>query len=111
MDAEYEARVEQIKKQIAEEGIAGYSPKELEFFMDIRLLKYKEKKLSAVVLKQQEYIEALSELLDATRNELQKLDEVYYHVFPDRLEKDVRLGNQLRALKMVPGVDGDKKGS
>jgi hypothetical protein len=29
---------------------------------------------------------------------IQKLDEVYYHVFPERFEKDVKFHDQLMAL-------------
>jgi len=40
---------------------------------------------------------------------MQKLDEVYYHVFPDRLPKDVKFGNQLLDVMRSAKSDPDKK--
>ena len=41
--------------------------------------------------------------------QLNKLDEVYYHVFPDRLAQDERFEKQLDALMPKPKGDADPK--
>jgi hypothetical protein len=44
------------------------------------------------------------------RHVIQRLDEVYYHVFPDRLAQDAKFGQQLLDLmKHSPRPDADKK--
>ena len=50
-------------------------------------------------------IAALVQAIDDIRLKIQKLDEVYYHVFPDRLRKDVQFEQQLRALNSPPDTD------
>jgi hypothetical protein len=111
MDEGIRTQAEQIAKQVLENGVDGYSQIEIKLSVSLKMLQSDQDKLYAIIASQQKIIDAMDELLDDTRRELRKLDQVYYHVFPDRLEQDVRLGEQLRALKIVPGADGEKKGS
>ena len=39
----------------------------------------------------------------------QRLDEVYYHVFPERLAQDAEVGRQFAALTSRPGSSGERK--
>ena len=50
---------------------------------------------------QKKWAEAESDLLGDTRNEIMKLTEVYYHVFPERLAQDMRVVEQMSAAKPV----------
>jgi hypothetical protein len=45
---------------------------------------------------------------DDLSRELQKMREVYYHVFPDRLEADARFERQLCGLNSKADPDGKK---
>jgi hypothetical protein len=48
--------------------------------------------------------------LDLIHEYMQKLDEVYYHVFPERLAQDVKFGQQLADLmKRSRRPDTDEK--
>jgi hypothetical protein len=38
-----------------------------------------------------------------------KLDDVYYHIFPDRLTKDAEFEDQLRALNSPPDTSATQK--
>jgi hypothetical protein len=112
MDEKIKARADEIAKQVlAQKGAEDYSPTEIMLSIDIKMLQSDQDNLYSIIKRQQEMIDAMHVLLHETRCELQKLNQVYYHVFPDRLEQDVRLDEQLRALKIVPGADGEKKGS
>jgi hypothetical protein len=50
---------------------------------------------------------------EAADNELrvQRLNDVYYHVFPDRLDADVKVDRQLRNILPKTSPEGDKKQS
>lgn len=43
------------------------------------------------------------------RREFMRLDEVYYHVFPERLSQDIKFLDQLAALGPTPAPDVDPK--
>jgi hypothetical protein len=77
---------------------ATSTERELETIVRLKILETKVESIFQLLKKQKEWSEAESDLLQETRREMQKLAEVYYHVFPDRLEKDVRFEEQLRAL-------------
>ncbi len=53
---------------------------------------------------QKKWEEAESDLLAATRREVIKLSEAYYHVFPERLATEV-LGDQASAGDAKSGAD------
>ncbi len=50
-------------------------------------------------------------VIAALGSDTMRLNEVYYHVFPERLEQDNRLDRQLNALtaKPLPGAEGKNK--
>ena len=50
----------------------------------------------------------MQEQVRVTR-ELMRLDDAYYHVFPDRLAQDIRVYDQLAALNIKPLPDANPK--
>jgi hypothetical protein len=52
---------------------------------------------------------ALFIFVEEIQRRMQKWDEVYYHVFPDRFEKDMEFERQLHALNCPPKPDDRKK--
>jgi hypothetical protein len=59
--------------------------------------------------KQKAWADAESALQQNTRNELMKLTEVYYHVFPERLAQDVKVGKQLDGARPQAEGNGPKE--
>jgi hypothetical protein len=48
-------------------------------------------------------VKMLTSQVELMERHMQKMDEVYYHIFPDRLAKDVKFGDQLiELLKYSP---------
>lgn len=64
-------------------------------------LRRKLKTVFDLMRSQKKWAEAESDLLGDTRNEIMKLTEVYYHVFPERLAQDMRVVEQMSAAKPV----------
>jgi len=50
-------------------------------------------------------IAGLVEAVDVLQRKMQRLNEVYYHIFPDRYRKDFEFEQQLLALKGSPDPD------
>lgn len=59
-----------------------------------------EKETSYRLLAIELNVDTLFRQLAEISRKVQKLDEVYYHLFPDRLAKDVQFEEQLRALNL-----------
>lgn len=55
-------------------------------------------------------VRSIAIALEQIERRMQKWDEVYYHVFPDRVDKDIQFERQLTKL-MIPKTDDDKKKS
>jgi hypothetical protein len=43
-------------------------------------------------------LKMLTDQVELMERHMQKLDEVYYHIFPDRLSKDLKFRDQLMEL-------------
>jgi len=56
-------------------------------------------------------ITGLIEAVNVMQRKMQKLDEVYYHIFPDRFDKDFEFERQLLALKGAPDPDAGNERS
>jgi hypothetical protein len=63
---------------------------------------------SLAVLALQINVRCLAADMLRIERQMQKLDAIYYHIFPDRLKQDVEFERQLDALKSRPRPD-DKK--
>ncbi len=61
--------------------------------------KFEKDTLLRLVLIEMRVADLYKKFEDMERN-FQKLDEVYYHIFPDRLEKDRQIEAQLRDLNL-----------
>jgi hypothetical protein len=91
-----------------EKQFAAATEREVDTIVRLKTLEMKVESIFQLLKKQKDWAEAESDLLQETRREMQKLAEVYYHVFPDRLEKDVRFEEQLRALNSSANPDANK---
>jgi hypothetical protein len=96
----------------------GWRPLDLEIFEKLTFLEVKCTILSKRGDDFIEMIKSLRAIIDIQDRAIERLqldrmkfDEAYYHIFPDRLEQDVRLFDQLEALnsKPVPDVDSKKE--
>jgi hypothetical protein len=91
--------IDELKREIAKlkSDLSGFmdtrtalSSKATEFEKEILL------RLLALEMNVDEIFRQVTEL----SRKMQKLDEVYYHIFPDRLIKDAQFEEQLRALNL-----------
>jgi hypothetical protein len=92
----------------------GWRPLDLKIFEAISMLEAKQvitdrrfTEILELLKSQHRAAVAESELTQDMHRRLQKLNQVYYHVFPDRLEQDIRLQEQLNALNLKPAPDAD----
>ena len=56
-------------------------------------------------------LEFHGERLNGIGLDLARLDEAYYHIFPERLKQDVHLQRQLKALRSKQEPDADPEGA
>jgi hypothetical protein len=54
-------------------------------------------------------VKFLASDLEQIKRRMERWDEVYYYVFPDRLEQDVKFESQLLDLTKAQKPDTDKK--
>ena len=54
-------------------------------------------------------IDVQGDQIDGILRDIMRLDQAYYHVFPERLAPDVRLLDQLDALTSKPKPDANPK--
>ena len=65
--------------------------------------------LTSIVALQMILVDA-NRAIDELQRKMQKYDDIYYRIFPERLEKDAQFEEQLRTLKS-PGTGATKKRS
>lgn len=64
----------------------------------------------AAIQRLEKWGKTIAEELEAFRRKAMRYDEAYYRVFPERLEQDVRVGEQFSDIvsKPAPGADSEK---
>lgn len=81
----------------------------IDFAVRIGLLERRKKQVFQAIRSFRNWVRTISDEQDSMGVEMRKLTEVYYHVFPERLDPDTKLLKQLKKIFPLPPLPSSKK--
>ncbi|MDR3527651.1 MAG: hypothetical protein P4L57_10245 [Rhizomicrobium sp.] len=81
----------------------------IDFAVQLQLLDRRKKEILQMLRSFRKMVRVLDDEQSSMGLEMRKLTEVYYHVFPERLEPDMKLNKQLRKIFPLPPLPHSKK--